>query len=282
MREDEIVARARREVAARQVGEHAEPKGWIANWALPASALAVVLTYFATPVPLPRKLLLAMSGVCSLRPAHSYFAGALQLPLEARMLGIYGGFLLSTAVLLLLGRFRARSFGSVSMIGVLLVMFGSMVVDGINSTLAEVGAPFLYTPTNEVRLLTGLLAGIAMSAVITWLIGGIVLPRSSLREQPTIRGIRDLLAPLALCAMFAALVVQEHRSLYYPVAGIAVGGIMTALTAVGLLVVLRIRGQRTIALHPRALWAPASLALMLAFATLGLTAVVRWRLGGVL
>lgn len=168
------------------------------------------------------------------------------------------------------------------MLGVLLVMFGSMALDGINSTLAEVGAPFLYAPTNETRLITGLLAGIAMSAVVTWLVGGTILPRSSLQEQPVIRGLRDLLAPLTLCAAFAALVVQERALLYYPIAFVAVGGIVAALTGVSLLVVQTIRGQPGSALPPRALWASASVALVLAFATLGLTAVVRWRLGGVL
>lgn len=281
MLEDEIVARARREVAARPVGEHAEPKGRIANRALPALALAVLLTYFAIPVPLPRKLLLAMGGVCSLRPGHSYFAGDLQLPLESRMLGIYAGFLLSTAVLLLAGRFRARRLGNVRMLGVLLLMFGSMAFDGINSTFAEVGAPHLYTPTNEGRLITGLLAGIALSTVITWLVGGMALPRSSLREQPVIRGLHDLLAPLALCAAFAALVLQERAILYYPIAFVSVGGIVTALTAVALLVVLGIRGQPVSPERPRLLWAPLSLALLLAFATLGLTAALRWSFAGV-
>lgn len=86
MLEDEIVARARREVASRQAGTHVAQSTGIVYRVAPVLALVVVLTFVALPVPLPRKLLLAMGGVCALRPAHSYFAGDLQLPLESRML----------------------------------------------------------------------------------------------------------------------------------------------------------------------------------------------------
>ncbi len=280
MTEDEIVARAHREVGLRQASADEQPVGGRWTWALAALVLAVVLTFFAVPAPLPHKLLVAMGGVCSLRPGHSYFAGGLQLPLEARMLGIYGGFLLSFTLLLLAGRLRSRRFGGLGVRVVLLIMFGSMVLDGVNSTFAEVGWPRLYDPTNLVRLMTGLLSGIALAPLVTWLAGSLVLPRARLREERVVRGLGELLAPIMLGGVFAALVLDGRAALYYPLALIAVGGILTALTAVALLIVLVARGQAGRDARPPLIRTSLSLALLLAFAILGVTAVARWSLAG--
>ena len=98
MNEDQIIARAQRDVAARRLA--AVEHRWGGPWRLllPALVLAVLVAFLVAPAPLPRKLLLAMGGVCGLRPTHSYFVGGVQLPLEARMTGIYGGFLLTFVV----------------------------------------------------------------------------------------------------------------------------------------------------------------------------------------
>lgn len=280
MIEDEIIARARHEVASRQASVEQQGWGGIWTWAPPALTLVVVLAFLAVPTPLPRKLLLMMGGVCSLRPSHSYFAGDLQLPLESRMLGIYGGFLLSFTLLLFAGRLRARRFGSLGVSIVLLFMFGSMVFDGVNSTFAEVGWPRLYAPTNLVRLMTGMLAGIALAPLVVWLAGSLVLPRTRLREERVVCGLGELFAPLMLGGVFTALVLDGRAALYYPLALIAVSGIVTALTTVALLVVLVASGQAGRDARPQLVRASVFLALLLAFATLGATAAARWSFAG--
>ncbi len=94
-----------------------------------------------------------MGGICGLRPAHSYFAGGIQLPIESRMVGSYGGFMVTLTVLVALGRLRARRLGSMPTIMLLVVFFASMVVDGVNSR-AAVAYPAIGPPQHRSRRLS--------------------------------------------------------------------------------------------------------------------------------
>src|SRR5712692_1638021 len=49
--------------------------------------------FLALPGSLLEKLQALAAGVCAQRPSHSYFFDSAQLPLEARMGGIFAGFL---------------------------------------------------------------------------------------------------------------------------------------------------------------------------------------------
>ncbi len=84
---DQNIAPARQEIAARQASETEQAWSGASRWLWPAVALAAVLAFLAAPLPLPRKLLLAMGGVCALRPARSYFAGGVQLRMESPSTG---------------------------------------------------------------------------------------------------------------------------------------------------------------------------------------------------
>ena len=277
---EQIIARARQEMAARQqveLGRH-----WGDRWQvlLPGLVLAVLLAFLAAPLPVPRKLLLAMGGVCGLRLAHSYFAGDIQLPLESRMVGIYGGFTLMLIVLLLLRRFGARRLGSRLTIALLASFFASMVVDGINSTLTELGVPHRYQSTNVTRLVTGLLSGIALAPFLIWLLGVVATPPEQDRSRVMLGSPWELLLPLSVSAGFAALVVREQALLYYPIALASVGGVVLSSAMAALLIVLHISGMSGRVARVRQLVAPGALALLLAVAVLAVAATVRWSLTG--
>ncbi len=276
MNENQIVARARQEVAARQreTSERRWSNPW--RWLLPALVLAVLIAFIAAPAPLPRKLLLAMGGVCGLRPAHSYFVGGVQLPLEARMTGIYGGALLTFAVLMACGRLGARRLGSPLLIGILAIFFMSMAFDGVNSTLAELGMPHLYPPTNLLRLLTGLLSGMAIAPVLLWLLSVVATARDQDAPRAVVRAPWELVAPLAINAIFAALVLDGRAVFYYPIGLLSVAGIVGVLAITALLVILAISGLSGRVIYVRQVVAPGALALLVAFAILGATATARW------
>lgn len=276
MNEEQIVARARQEVAARQREASEQRWGSPWRWLLPALVLAVLIAFIAAPAPLPRKLLLAMGGVCGLRPAHSYFVGGVQLPLEARMTGIYGGFLLSFVVLVACGRLGARRLGSPLLIGILAIFFMSMAFDGVNSTLAELGMPHLYPPTNLLRLLSGLLSGIAVAPVLLWLLSVVATPRDQDAPRAVVRAPWELVAPLAINAIFTALVLDGRAVFYYPIGLLSVAGIVGLLAITALLVILAISGLAGRVTHVRQVVAPGALALLVAFAILGATATARW------
>lgn len=212
------------------------------RWQKPALVLGVLIAFIAAPGSLPQKLSQAMYGVCGLRASHSYFAGSLQLPLESRMTGIVGGFTLT--LLLIYKRLGAHHLAHRSTIVILAILLASMVFDGINSTLAEFSLSHLYMPSNPLRLVTGLLSGVALAPLLVWLLGAFATPRTEQSRPPVIRSLRELALPLALGILFVVLVMQEYAVLYYPVALISVFGVVAVLTIVALLVILSESGER--------------------------------------
>jgi uncharacterized membrane protein len=276
--EEQIIAQAQQQVAARRAThQHA---GGLRNWLPPLLALAVVMGFALAPGTLPEKLLWLMGGICGLRPAHSYFAGDLQLPIEARMVGIYGGAMLTLLLAFAARRAGAPRPGSPLVLALLALFFGSMVFDGVNSTLITLGLPHLYETTNLHRIITGLLSGIAIGTVLAWLVGTTALPPNAAAPSRLIRSPWELLAPLALCALFAVLVISEAAWVYAPVALISVGGVVAVLTLVALVALLQIRGQPGQNARMRQALVPGSLAFLLAMAFLVGSALLRWSVTG--
>lgn len=276
--EEQIIAQAQQQVAARRTARQHPGGSW--PWLLPLLALAVIVGFALAPGTLPEKLLWLMGGICGLRPAHSYFAGDLQLPIEARMVGIYGGAMLTLLLACAARRADAQRLGSPLVLALLALFFGSMVFDGVNSTLITLGLPHLYETTNLHRISTGLLSGIAIGAVLAWLIGTTALPPKARAPSRVIRSPWELLAPLALCTLFAALVISEAAWVYYPVALLSVGGVIAVLTLAALVALLQITGQSGRITRLRQVLIPGSLAFLLAMAFLVGSALVRWSVTG--
>lgn len=276
MREDEILTRARQEVAERRMAEIEQRWGGSKRWMLPLVVFVLLGVFVAVPGSLPQKLLWSMGGVCNLRPSHSYFAGDIQLPLEARMIGIYGGFMVTVPLLLGLGRWGTRRLGNPVTIGVLVVMFGSMAFDGVNSTLMEMKLPHLYTTTNPIRLVTGLLSGIALAPFMVWLASIVLFPQAPRGNRPVVRSPWELALPIAVNTVFGVLIMREIPWLYYPLALLGVGGIVTSLAGAVLLAIVTLSNLDRRISHVRQLVAPASLALILTFVTLASIAALRW------
>jgi uncharacterized membrane protein len=279
MNEEQIAARAACLVAER----HRERAGkQFGRWEglLLALVAIVIAGFFLYPLPLPQKLLLAIGGVCGLRPAHSYFADGIQLPLEARMTGIYGGFALTLGWLLAAKRLGVVRLAGGTTVVLLGGMFLSMVLDGVNSTLAEVGLPHPYISTNITRITTGLLAGVAIAAVLAWLIAALGRPRVTWGSQCLLSSPSALLWPLALATLFGVVVSSEQSWIYYPVVALSVGGLILALSGSLLLPLLLISGLCGQLTAPRQLLAPAAGAMLITFAILAGTAALRWNFGG--
>jgi uncharacterized membrane protein len=273
---DQILMRARREIAMRRTEQAERIWSRTSRWIWPTFTFAVLVAFFAAPGPVPRKLLQAMGGVCGLRPAHSYFAGGVQLPMESRMIGIYGGFSLTLIVLLISRRLGTQRLGNRLLIGILALFFASMVFDGVNSTLTDLGLPHLYQSTNVTRLVTGLLSGIAIAPFLVWLLGVVAMPRNDVAPGTVVRSLWDLVLPLALNGGFAMVVMSQRAEFYYPIALLSVGGVVMVLAIAALLVVLTISGTAGKITNARLAIAPGALAFLIAFAVLAVTAAARW------
>lgn len=197
-----------------------------------AGLLGVLLTAFlVAPWPLLDKLWAIGYGICPQRISHSYFLGGQQLPVEARMMGMFAGFLLSVVVFAGLGRFRARRLPTWPHLLVLAVFGTSMAVDGVNATMYDLGLPHLYVPLNPVRLITGLLMGAAMAGLL-WPIFNMTVwreaPAVSVLDRPW-----HLALLLLLLSLFAGVILLGVDWLLYPVSLLTTVGQVALLATLG-------------------------------------------------
>jgi uncharacterized membrane protein len=100
-------------------------------------------------------------GLCHQLPERSFFGGGVQVPVCARDTGIYFGVMLSLALISAVHRgARPRELPNRAGWIAIALMIGAMALDGGTEYAGLRGT------TNELRLITGLLAGFAIGAVL--------------------------------------------------------------------------------------------------------------------
>jgi uncharacterized membrane protein len=70
-------------------------------------------------------------GICPQRPSHSLFFAGQQMPIEARMAGIFGGFVLTT--LIIIGQGRGRAWNTPGRVATL-VLLGFIALLGLDGS----------------------------------------------------------------------------------------------------------------------------------------------------
>lgn len=203
----------------------------------------------------------------------------LLMPLCARCTGIYLGVLLSVLILTARQRLQSYRFPPVPIILVLIGFVALLGVDGVNSYLTFFpGYQPIYPPSNPLRLVTGLLTGIAVAHLI------VPFFNSTLWAQPqptrSLDGLRDLLAVCGVAGGVALLVLSGRPLILWTL------GILSSLSVVGLLsaigaalfvsVVRRERQAHTW----RDLIVPFLVGFTLAMLQLGAITIVRFSLTG--
>lgn len=188
----------------------------------------------------------AAYAVCHRIPDHSFLIAGRQLPLCARCSGTYLGALAGLAVMALRGRGRAGRFPRRGLLLTLAAFMAAWAADGTNSFLALLDLPHLYPPGNTLRLVTGVLQGLA--------IAGILLPAFNLafwqqpEDQASIAGWRDLAFMLAGGGLVVAAVASEWDALLYPLAllsGLAIPFLLGALNGMLYVAIRRREGTAT-------------------------------------
>lgn len=128
-----------------------------------ALAVAIGLVYLAAGGDAEERMALALRGVSAQRVDHSFVVDGRPLALEARMFGIFAGFALALALSALRGGWRRSELPRGKIAGLLVGFLVFLVVDGVNALLHDSWRISLYQPQNELRLATGLVAGLGLA-----------------------------------------------------------------------------------------------------------------------
>lgn len=216
---------------------------------------------------------------CHRLPSHSFTIAGRQFPLCARCSGMYLGFMVILLVLLLAGRERWAAFPRGPYVVVLVGLVGIMGVDGLNSVAASLpfGTP-LYTPTNNLRMFTGLGTGLAMGAFLVPAVAQVLWRKAV--WQPIIKSWPEFLALLGVTAFTGLLLLSNLSGVLYVLALASVAGvtfILAGINTIFVLVALRRDGRAE--RWPDVVW-PLAVGLLLALGEIVLGTTLRLSLVG--
>ncbi len=238
----------------------------------------VLLAFVLAPWSLMSKLRAIGFGICAQRPSHSYFLAGEQLPIEARMVGIFGGYLAALVYFLALRRGRAFNFPPVPLLALCVLFIAAMGFDGLNNLFHDVGLPYLYAPYNPARLITGLLTGLTIAAVVLPVFNFTVWAKGQAR--PVLGGWGELAGALAVEAVVFGAVVSGQGWLLYPVALWSMAGVVAPMAMLNVVIALTVarREGRGRSLNDLLPW--ACVALVLTVVELGGLGLFRYALVG--
>ncbi len=246
------------------------------------AALALGLFIALTPGGLLDKADMIGYAVCHRIPSHSFFIAGRQLPLCARCSGTFLGALVGLfGQAVVLKRRRASSFPPppiLALMAAFLILWGG---DGVNSYLTmTLGHPFLYPPQQWLRLTTGTLAGVTLSAVL-WPTLNFSLCLEPLSE-PAVRNGRDLAVLLAMAGGAALLVWSRWPPLLYPLAILSALGVLAMLTGVNTVIVAMALGWENRYRRCREAMVPLLLGFTLSLLVIGGIDLLRYAVTGTL
>jgi uncharacterized membrane protein len=245
------------------------------------AATALLAFLIVAPDGLLTKTDMVGYAVCHRIESHSFVIAGRQLPLCARCSGTFVGALtgfLGQAVVL--RRRRAAEFPPTLVIVILASFMLLWAVDGLNSYMALINGPHLYEPQNWLRLSTGALNGLTMSALVYPVLNFTLWRRSA--SEPAIRDLRDLGVLLLLEAGVVGLVLTRWSFLLYPLALLSASGVLALLTSVNSMLVLMIVRRENVVDTWREALIPLLAGFTVSLIQVGMIDVVRYTLTGTL
>ncbi len=171
-------------------------------------------------------------AVCHRIESRSFHLGERPFSFCARCTGQYLGALLGLAYLAL---FRPRRAGrpAWAVIAVLGLLAVAYAVDGFNSYLHLIpltGRFWLYEPSNQLRLFTGMGLGLGISVMLYPAFNQTIW--RSLDPRPVLAGWRDFGGLLLLATGLAGLVLLENPLILFPLALLSAAGVLILLTLI--------------------------------------------------
>ena len=241
-----------------------------------------MLALLLTPWPMQEKAMAILHGLCAQQPGHSFWFGDRRLPFDARMTGIYGGFLISQLYFLLRRRLRVTEIPSLAIVIALTLFVVAMGVDGFNSLLSGIDQPTLYEPSNLLRYSTGALMGTTLGIALWLLTSNVLWCRRDQIRQPLIRGWGELLQILTLAAIFGMLAASGRPVLYTPITLLLIVSAVIVLFTMALALIQLARRRDATVTALGELAGPAVGALLSAYLVLAILGGGRFLLEGML
>ncbi|MCX7860065.1 MAG: DUF2085 domain-containing protein [Chloroflexus sp.] len=251
------------------------------DWRGPAlaSGLFILLGFLpavATALDLERRLFFAVHGICA--QSHNLIAGGVQFPLCARDSGIYLGLMVTLGVMAVLGRMRAGRLPPLPISLTLIGLIGAMGIDGLNSTVAELGLAPAYPPRDDLRLITGLGFGAALA------VGLLLVANQTLRapdllaaKQAPIESWRELGIVFGGLGLVVLAIAANQAVLAWPLVLLSVIGVTGVMTFAVALPISAIAGLSGRVRHARQLALPGIAGFLVALLLLAVLA--RWKIG---
>jgi uncharacterized membrane protein len=234
--------------------------------------------FLLAPWSLQDKTLAALHGLCAQQPGHSFWFGDSRLPFDARMTGIYGGFLIVSIYLLARGRLYRSGPPPVSILITAAIFVAIMGVDGVNSTLNDFGMPYVYEPSNHLRYFTGAMTGTSLAIFIWMIAGGVLWSPQVAIDRPIMRSWKELLPIAALVVMFWSLLQMQVSLLFPPIALFLVVSAVIVVSSVALIALRLATGAFQTATRPADLARSAVVAILIAYMVMGSISGARFML----
>lgn len=241
-----------------------------------------VIALLLAPWHMQDKAMAILHGLCAQQPGHSFWLGDQRLPFDARMTGIYGGFLISQLYLLARRRLRVTEIPPLTIVITLALFVVAMGIDGLNSLFSEIDQPTLYEPSNLLRYSTGALTGTTLGVALWLLASNVLWRRRDQNRRPLVRGWGELLQILTLAAIFGILAGSGWPVLYTPVTLLLIVSAVMVFFTMALAFIQLVRRQETAVTSPSELAGPAVGALLTAYVVLATLGGGRFLLEGML
>ncbi|CCF84350.1 DUF2085 domain-containing protein [Nitrolancea hollandica] len=261
-------------------GPRSKPEGWSALFfgLLGLSVIALLLA----PWQMQDKAMAILHGLCAQRPGHSFWFGDQRLPFDARMTGIYGGFLISQLYLLVRRRLRVTRIPSLAILIALALFVVAMGIDGFNSLFSDIDQPTLYEPSNLLRYSTGALTGTTLGVALWLLASNVLWCRKDQIRRPIIRGWGELLQILTLAAIFGILAGSGWQVLYTPITLLLIVSAVMVFFTIALAFIQLARKREASVTTLGELAGPAVGALLTAYVVIAILGGGRFLLEGML
>ena len=239
----------------------------------------LLLALFLTPgASLEWKLYAIVHGLVAQQ--HNIFLDGMQLPICARNIGIYSGFLITLVYLWVSGRRCAGGLPAKPLMALLGVFVLVMAVDGFNSLLGTIGQPQLYPSRNDLRTVTGAGMGMTIAAAFLFVFNRSL--RQNVDKQQSVIGWRDWGIVLALNGLMTLAVYSGLGFLYWPLAFLSFFGLVGELFVINVLIVSLLMGYGGSITFVRDLARPATFALLTNLLIIGALALLRFASEGLI